>query len=338
MVEPASFKYRAFISNSHADTTWPRWLHRALETFRIDKDLFGRKRNARTGGEFMSANIRIAAFAVVVVSLCGYAPPASSQNSNEGDSDNHGFKGIVAPARSYDIAPPFDGQVIEIHFKPGEYVEKGKLLFTLDTTKEELELERDKAQLLRADAQLRIADVTLNKNKELCKRNVVSELHCLELEAQRDIAAAAVAEAGVQVRSDEIKIAQTKLYAPFDGVMSRPTVAEGAHLSEQTSMATISELDPILIKASVPYQVYAEQLQLMEPGETFNWGKALDSIEVSVTLPTGQKLPQAGKVAGGAYEFDPQTQVMEVLVQIPNPNLLLRPGLAVTLDAHRKPE
>jgi membrane fusion protein, multidrug efflux system len=288
----------------------------------------------------MSANAHLAAFAVVLslVSWCGYARPASSQDSNEGNSDEHGFKGMIAPARSYDIAPPFDGQVIEIHFKPGEYVEKGQLLFTFDSKKEELELERDKAQLLRAQAQLHIAEVTLKKNQELCKKNVVSELHCLELEAQKDIAAAAATEAGVQVRGDEIKITETKLYAPFAGVMSRPTVAEGAHLSEQTSMATISELDPILIKAYVPYQVYAEQLQLMEPGETFNWGKALDSIEVFVTLPTGQKLAQVGKVAGGAYEFDPQTQVMEVLVIIPNPNLLLRPGLAVTLDARRKPE
>jgi len=142
----------------------------------------------------MSANARRAAFAVMlsVVSLCGHAAPASSQDGNEGNSSEHGFKGIVAPARSYDIAPPFDAQVIEIHFTPGEYVEKGKLLFTLDSKKEELELERDKALLLRADAELRIADVTLNKNKELCKKNVVSELHCLELEAQKDIAAAAV--------------------------------------------------------------------------------------------------------------------------------------------------
>jgi RND family efflux transporter MFP subunit len=270
--------------------------------------------------------------------LWGYAPPASSQDSNEGNSDDQGFKGIVAPARSYDIAPPFDGQVIEIHFKPGEYVEKGKLLFTLDTKKEELELERDKAQLLRAEAQLRIAEVTLKKNQELCKKNVVSELHCLELEAQRDIAAAAVAEADIQVRGDETKITETKLYAPFSGVMSRSAVAEGAHLSEQTSMATISELDPILIMAYVPYQVYAEHLQLLEPGETFDRSNALGGIEVFVTLPTGQKLPQVGKLAGGGYEFDPQTQVMEVLVEIPNPNLLLRPGLAVTLDARRKPE
>ena len=44
MVEPASFKYRAFISYSHADTTWARGLHRALETFHIDRDLSSRKR------------------------------------------------------------------------------------------------------------------------------------------------------------------------------------------------------------------------------------------------------------------------------------------------------
>jgi RND family efflux transporter MFP subunit len=287
----------------------------------------------------MSASARRAAFAVVLsaVSLCGYASPASSQGSNDDNASDAGFKGIVAPARSYDIAPPFDAQVTEIHFKPGEYVEKGRLLFTLDSKKEELALERDKAQLLRAEAELRIADVTLKKNKELCKKNVVSELHCLELEAQRDIAAAAVAEAGVQVRSDEIKIADTKLYAPFAGVMSRPTVAEGARLDEQTSMATLSELDPILIKGYVPYRVYAEHLQLLEPGETFDRSNALDRVEVFVTLPTGEKLPQVGKLAGGGYEFDPQTQVMEVLVQIANPNLLLRPGLAVTLEARRKP-
>ena len=173
MAEPVPLKYRAFISYGHADVTWARWLHRALETFRIDKDLASAKRLHGRKGEFMPANARIAAFAVVlsVVSLCGYAPPASSQDSNVGNSDDHGFKGIVAPARSYDIAPPFDGQVIEIHFKPGEYVEKGKLLFTLDTTKEELELERDKAQLLRAEAQLRIAEVTRSFAKRTSYQN-----------------------------------------------------------------------------------------------------------------------------------------------------------------------
>jgi hypothetical protein len=43
MTEPVAFKYRAFISYSHADTSGAKWLHRALEGFAIDKDLVGRE-------------------------------------------------------------------------------------------------------------------------------------------------------------------------------------------------------------------------------------------------------------------------------------------------------
>jgi hypothetical protein len=43
MAETVDFKYRAFISYSHADTQWAKWLHRQLEGFRIDKDLVGRE-------------------------------------------------------------------------------------------------------------------------------------------------------------------------------------------------------------------------------------------------------------------------------------------------------
>ena len=43
MAETVAYKYRAFISYSHADTSWAKWLHRGLEGFRIDKDLVGRE-------------------------------------------------------------------------------------------------------------------------------------------------------------------------------------------------------------------------------------------------------------------------------------------------------
>ena len=41
--ENPPFKYRAFLSYSHRDTKWAKWLHGALEGYRIDKDLVGRK-------------------------------------------------------------------------------------------------------------------------------------------------------------------------------------------------------------------------------------------------------------------------------------------------------
>lgn len=36
-------KYRAFLSYSHRDTAWAKWLHKALEGYRVDKDLVGRE-------------------------------------------------------------------------------------------------------------------------------------------------------------------------------------------------------------------------------------------------------------------------------------------------------
>ncbi len=43
MAEPAAIRYRAFLSYSHRDAAWAKWLHKALESYRIDKDLVGRE-------------------------------------------------------------------------------------------------------------------------------------------------------------------------------------------------------------------------------------------------------------------------------------------------------
>ena len=40
--DPVPLKYCAFLSYSHRDKAWGKWLHAALEGYRIDKDLVGR--------------------------------------------------------------------------------------------------------------------------------------------------------------------------------------------------------------------------------------------------------------------------------------------------------
>jgi hypothetical protein len=43
VTDVASFKYRAFLSYSHKDMNWAKWLHARLENFSIEKDLIGRQ-------------------------------------------------------------------------------------------------------------------------------------------------------------------------------------------------------------------------------------------------------------------------------------------------------
>jgi hypothetical protein len=42
VAETTAIKYRAFLSYSHRDSASGKWLHAALEIYRIDKDLVGR--------------------------------------------------------------------------------------------------------------------------------------------------------------------------------------------------------------------------------------------------------------------------------------------------------
>src|SRR5262245_33166326 len=48
VADVAALKYRAFISYSHADASWAKWLHGRLESFRFDKDLIGRETSLGT--------------------------------------------------------------------------------------------------------------------------------------------------------------------------------------------------------------------------------------------------------------------------------------------------
>ena len=43
MAATAAIRYRAFLSYSHRDAGWGKWLHSALEAYRVDKDLVGRE-------------------------------------------------------------------------------------------------------------------------------------------------------------------------------------------------------------------------------------------------------------------------------------------------------
>jgi hypothetical protein len=87
-------------------------------------------------------------------------------------------------------------------------------------------------------------------------------------------------------------------------------------------MATITELDPMQVKAQ-SNEVYAEHLKLLTfGGETLDRKAAMERIEVIATAPNGEKYPHVGKIAGGGYEFDPASQVMEVMVEFSNPEPL----------------
>ena len=230
------------------------------------------------------------------------------------------------------MAPRLDGLLSKINFTAGQLVKQGDLLFEFASKSNELSLALAQANLKQAEAQLALAEVNLKNKQTLRAKNVGSEMELLEMQAQRDIAAAKVDEARANVAISETALQQMKLYAPISGIISRPLIKEGAYITkearDQSRLATIVQLDPIDVIGQAPAAMYFQRGTTLKSLE-----QAAEQREFELVLPTGDKYPHKGRLVAGAYEFNPATQTTEITVEFPNPDYLLRPGLNVSLQS-----
>jgi RND family efflux transporter MFP subunit len=279
-------------------------------------------------GTVLARSINLRIVAAPIMFACLAIPVASAQQP--GATDTHEYKATVVAALEGEVAPRADGLLVNINFTAGQLVKKGDLLFEFGTRGEELALALAQATVKQAEAQLRLAEVKLNNAETLRARNVASQMQAREAEAQRDIAAAKAEEARATMQLAEFHLSQMKLYAPISGIISRPFIREGAYITkeagDQSRLATVAQLDPIHVVGKAPAAMY------------FQRGEALRSIEqvaerreFRLVLPTGDTYPHAGRPVGRSYAFNAATQTIEVTVEFPNPDFLLRPGLDVVL-------
>jgi membrane fusion protein (multidrug efflux system) len=241
------------------------------------------------------------------------------------------YPGTVTAAREAEVAPRLDGLLSRITFTAGQFVKQGELLFEFRLKDKELALALAQASLKQTEAQLRLAEVNMGNAQTLRTRNVTSEMRLLEAEAERDIAAAKAEEARAHVQLAELALSDMSLHAPISGLISRPWVKEGTYITkearDQSRLATIVQLDPIRVVVQAPAATYFKRGGIFKSSE-----QIAQQFEFKLVLPTGDTYPHEGRPVAGNYEFNPDTQTTELAVEFPNPDHLLRPGLAVTLQ------
>jgi len=257
--------------------------------------------------------------------------PVLAQTLTESGKEVREFPGIVVPARTAEVSPRYNALLSKIDFLPGQFVEEGSLLFEFRTYDQELAVQIDQSKLQRAEADLRMAELTLTNKRDLRRKKVISETETLQAEASHDIAAANVVEARLAVKLSESVLKNMKLYAPISGIISRSFVAEGAFITkearEHSSMALITQLNPIRVIYHIPFEVYAQTVEVLKTSDQANQQR-----EISLILPNGEKFPHLGRLVTGSNEFNRETQMIDILAEFPNPSNLLRPGLNVTVQ------
>lgn len=147
---------------------------------------------------------------------------------------------IYGQAEAYQKVPikaKTKGNVAKIYAKKGRLIKKGDLILTLTLEDRISRLEAAKATIEQSKLQYKATEAL--SHQELASQSVLTQS-----EAQYKSAKA-------QLNSINLDISNTKIRAPFSGTLDNITVDVGDYINPGTPIATILNLDPIKIKASV---------------------------------------------------------------------------------------
>jgi RND family efflux transporter MFP subunit len=242
--------------------------------------------------------------------------------------------GQVAAGRRTELRALVPGRVVEVGpgFSEGAQVSSGDFLVQIDPFEYENNVAEQKALLAEAETHLRVVRRDLNRIRELFEEKNVSE-------QQMDDAGLAVKQQESTLEQRRIGLARanrdledSRLIAPFDGVVNSVSADLGKLLSSNDKVAEIIDTSLLEVRFTLSKSQYG---RILEAGEQLQ-GRA---VEVSWQVGAGT-LSYAANVERVGAEIDSTTGGVDVYAVIdPDEKTLLRPGAFVwTRIADRKYE
>ena len=183
------------------------------------------------------------------------APPVTVSEPLQRDVDARlGFLGQFAAVNRVELRPQVGGTLVGIHFKDGQIVHKGDLLFTIDPRPYEIKLAQANAALETAKARVALADNELSRAQSLKRKEFATQETVDQRTNDQDASQAAVDDAEARVRDAKLDLEYSRVTAPFSGRIGERQVSIGALIagsraatSPTTLLATLVSLDPLYL-------------------------------------------------------------------------------------------
>src|SRR6516164_10001550 len=165
-----------------------------------------------------------------------------------------GFLGQFSAVEQVELHAQVGGTLTGIHFKDGDIVHQGDLLFTIDPRPYEFRLAQAHAQLETANARLVLAGRELHRAEVLAAKAFGTEQTVDQRTADQRTGQAAVDDGKAQIRDAEFDLEHCRITAPFTGRIGTHLVSVGNLIagsrtatSPTTLLTTLVSLDPIYL-------------------------------------------------------------------------------------------
>lgn len=211
--------------------------------------------------------------------------------------------GTAKANESIDITAKSADTIGKLNFTDGQRVEKGFVIAEMTSREQAADLGAARASLAEAEkAYTRVSD--------LARKGFATRAQLDGALATRDAAAA-------RVRSLDSRVSDRLMRAPFSGVLGLRRVSMGSLVRPGDVITTLDDISLIKLDFTVP--------------EAF-LGALRQGMTVRVTVAAYPRRMFEGKVVGIDTRVDPVSRAVAMRAEIPNGEMLLRPGMLMTVS------
>lgn len=209
----------------------------------------------------------------------------------------------IRSVRNIEIRAQEKGFLQNIYVDEGQFVKEGQLLFRIMPKIYE-------AELLKAQAEAKAAEIELQNAKTLADKNVVSK-------SEQYIAQAKFEQARAEVALAKLHLSFTEIRAPFSGTIDRIPLKLGSLIEEGELLTSLSDNSQMFAYFNVSEPEYLDY-------QTHNQNHS--KTKVNLRLANNEVFNSNGYVEVIESEFDNETGNIAFRARFPNPNKLLKHG------------
>jgi membrane fusion protein, multidrug efflux system len=243
-----------------------------------------------------------------------------------GDSDE--FTGRLEAVHAVDLRPRVSGYLQSVHFKEGEIVRAGDLLFQIDPRPFQAEVDRLKGELSQARAQRSRAQSDFGRAERLHNNDGMSAEEYDRRATVRNEAEARIASTEAALRGAELNLEFTRVTAPIAGRVGRADITEGnlveGGAGQIKPLTTLVSLDPVYVYFDVDEQTYLKYARVTQSHAP---GSHQLGSEARLGLADENGFPHIGQVSFVDNQVSSSTGTIRLRATFANKDLALTPGL-----------
>ena len=238
-----------------------------------------------------------------------------------------GFLGQFSAVEQVELRAQVGGTLTGIHFKDGDIVHKGDLLFTIDPRPYEIKLAQAEAQLETGTARLALAERELYRAQQLKRSDFGTAQNVDQRTAELQTAQATIDDAKAQIRDAQFDLEHCRITAPFTGRIGTHLVSVAnliagsrAATSPTTLLATLVSLDPIYLD----FDMSESDFLAFSRARAQLKDKLVDTVKIALS-------DEGDYTRQGTLDFvdnmlNRSSGTIHARATVANPELLLTPG------------